>query len=210
TRPARLVPPGLRPRGRGLHAPGAPAARARRGRRGDRVAASPRRAPIPVHARPRRRAECTAARRARRGAAVAPRPPRGLAASPGASTRGAPRRDAGPRGPVGCARARRVEEGPVSDVPWRSDRPLDAATVAKVIEAQLPHLAPCRATFLAEGWDTEAYLVNDSWIVRFPKRASVVPSLDVERVLLPRLAPMLPVPIPAPTIFGEPSADFPF
>ena len=32
----------------------------------------------------------------------------------------------------------------------------------------------------------------------------------MERVLLPRLAPMLPVPIPAPTIFGEPSADFPF
>jgi aminoglycoside phosphotransferase (APT) family kinase protein len=95
-------------------------------------------------------------------------------------------------------------------LPWRSDRPLDAARVARIVDAQFPALAPATAAFLDQGWDSETYAVNRDFIVRFPKREDVVASQTLERTLLPRLAPRLPVAIPAPTLFGERSPEFPF
>lgn len=95
-------------------------------------------------------------------------------------------------------------------LPWRSERPLDARTVERLVDAQFPRLAPARAAFLDEGWDSEVYLVNEEWILRFPKRAEVLRSQGVERALLPRLARILPVPIPEPSLLGESCAEFPF
>ncbi len=97
-----------------------------------------------------------------------------------------------------------------TDLPWRSERALDPARVVRLVDRQFPHLAPSRTHFLAEGWASEAYLVNDRWVFRFPKRREVEAGQDVERALLPRLAPLLPLPIPLPTLLGEPSAEFPF
>jgi aminoglycoside phosphotransferase (APT) family kinase protein len=52
--------------------------------------------------------------------------------------------------------------------------------------------------------------VNGEWIFRFPKRESTQGFLAVETALLPRLAPALPLPIPAPRYDGAPGEDFPF
>jgi aminoglycoside 2''-phosphotransferase len=48
------------------------------------------------------------------------------------------------------------------------------------------------------GWggDSDAWLVDGSWIFRFPRSADVARRLAVEIALLPRLAPALPLPIP--------------
>ena len=43
-----------------------------------------------------------------------------------------------------------------------------------------------------------------------PRRAAVVAALRREIALLPRLAPLLPAPIPVPLFVGEPRAGFPF
>lgn len=105
------------------------------------------------------------------------------------------------------ARAYRGAMGEV--LPWASDRPLDAALVERIVTARFPALLPARIVFVGEGWDSEVYAVGE-WILRFPKREEVIPSQQLERTLLARLAPALPIAIPAPALFGEPGPDFPF
>jgi aminoglycoside phosphotransferase (APT) family kinase protein len=47
------------------------------------------------------------------------------------------------------------------------------------------------------GYDFEVAIVDDDWVFRFPRRAGVEEALEVEVVLLPALAPALPVAVPA-------------
>lgn len=72
----------------------------------------------------------------------------------------------------------------------------DPAAVRRALAAAFPDLAVERCAFLAEGWDSQAWEVNDALIFRFPKRAEVADWLRREIALLPALAPALPVPIP--------------
>jgi aminoglycoside phosphotransferase (APT) family kinase protein len=95
-------------------------------------------------------------------------------------------------------------------MPWDSDHPLDAAAAAAIVEAQFPELAPAAATYVDEGWDSVVFRVNETWIFRFPKRAEVEAFHDVERALLPRLAPTLPLPVPLPRRHGRPAPGCPF
>ncbi len=47
------------------------------------------------------------------------------------------------------------------------------------------------------GYDFEVAIVDDDWVFRFPRRAGVEEALEVELVLLPALAPALPVDVPS-------------
>jgi aminoglycoside phosphotransferase (APT) family kinase protein len=47
------------------------------------------------------------------------------------------------------------------------------------------------------GYDFEVAIVDDDWVFRFPRRAAVEEALQVEIVLLPALAPVLPVAVPS-------------
>ena len=47
------------------------------------------------------------------------------------------------------------------------------------------------------GYDFEVAIVDDDWVFRFPRRAGVEEALEVEIVLLPALAPALPVAVPS-------------
>jgi aminoglycoside phosphotransferase (APT) family kinase protein len=98
----------------------------------------------------------------------------------------------------------------VTAAPWRSERELSAAIVAEVVAAQFPELAPVHARYLHEGWDNEAFLVNEAWIFRFPKRRDVEGDFVRETALLPALAPRLPLAIPEPRFIGAPGPRFPF
>jgi aminoglycoside phosphotransferase (APT) family kinase protein len=48
-----------------------------------------------------------------------------------------------------------------------------------------------------DGYDFEVAIVDEEWVFRFPRRAGVEGALDVEIVLLPALAPVLPVEMPS-------------
>jgi aminoglycoside phosphotransferase (APT) family kinase protein len=48
-----------------------------------------------------------------------------------------------------------------------------------------------------DGYDFEVAIVDDDWVFRFPRRAGVEEALEVEIVLLPLLAPPLPVDVPS-------------
>jgi hypothetical protein len=48
-----------------------------------------------------------------------------------------------------------------------------------------------------DGYDFEVAIVDDEWVFRFPRRPGVEEALELEILLLPALAPTLPVQLPA-------------
>jgi aminoglycoside phosphotransferase (APT) family kinase protein len=53
------------------------------------------------------------------------------------------------------------------------------------------------------GWDNRVTLVEGRWVDRTPRRPDGVAPLRREVALLPRLAPLLPLPVPLPAIVSE-------
>ena len=60
------------------------------------------------------------------------------------------------------------------------------------------------------GWDNAVWVVEGRWAFRFPHREIAIPGVERELAVLPRLAALLPVPIPVPRFVGRPSERFPW
>jgi aminoglycoside phosphotransferase (APT) family kinase protein len=95
-------------------------------------------------------------------------------------------------------------------LPWRKEHDLDADGLRRVLEDQFPELAPVSLQLIGEGWDSEAYAVNDELIFRMPKRREVETFLMRERCLLGRFADRLPLPVPRFEWNGAPTEHYPF
>jgi aminoglycoside phosphotransferase (APT) family kinase protein len=93
---------------------------------------------------------------------------------------------------------------------WTAERVVSEALARSLIEDQFPDLAPARVEPLGVGWDNTAYVVNDAWVFRFPRRSIAVPLLEAEASLLPFLAGRLPLAVPVPTHVGRPTDEFPW
>lgn len=92
---------------------------------------------------------------------------------------------------------------------WTAEIAVDEP-LARMLVDRFPQLAGAPLRLLSRGWDRTAWLVDDRWVLGFPRRAVVVPGLERELEWLPRLAPQLPAPIPVPEFVGDPSDDFPW
>lgn len=68
--------------------------------------------------------------------------------------------------------------------------------LVEVVRARLPELHFDVATVVDDGWDSVVVELDETWIVRFPRRAEVEQGLERELRLLPELAPTLPVAVP--------------
>ena len=77
----------------------------------------------------------------------------------------------------------------------------------RLIREQFPALAGS-LRLLGEGWDNTVWLVDERWVFRFPRRTMVIRGLEIEIEVLPRIAPLLPLPVPVPTHVGQPSEAF--
>ncbi|MEU7474941.1 aminoglycoside phosphotransferase family protein [Lentzea sp. NPDC042327] len=55
-------------------------------------------------------------------------------------------------------------------------------------------------TFLGQGWDSTATLVDGRWVERRPQRPAIEAVLRRETVVMPWLAPLLPLPVPVPEL----------
>src|SRR5262245_20040456 len=63
---------------------------------------------------------------------------------------------------------------------WRAEIAVQPALAKQLIEAQFPALRPVFARLVGEGWDNTAYLVNEAFIFRFPRRLVAVPLIKTE------------------------------
>ncbi|MCA9655313.1 MAG: phosphotransferase [Myxococcales bacterium] len=94
--------------------------------------------------------------------------------------------------------------------PWTAERVVSPAEALALVAAAHPSLSASRIEALGEGWDNTAYLVDDTWVFRFPRRQIAVELIEIESRVLPAIAGRLPLPIPVPELLGEPSESFPW
>jgi len=93
---------------------------------------------------------------------------------------------------------------------WDAEQAVPASLAARLVGAQFPGLRGAPVELLATGWDNTVYLVGGQWVFRFPRREVALPGLQREVAALPRLAPLLPLPIPVPELIGTPDGAYPW
>lgn len=93
---------------------------------------------------------------------------------------------------------------------WDAELVVDESLVRALLDEQFPELDSLSARLLGEGWDNSVWVVEEQWAFRFPRREIAIPGVERELEVLPRLAPLLAVPIPEPRFVGVSSDRFPW
>jgi aminoglycoside phosphotransferase (APT) family kinase protein len=93
---------------------------------------------------------------------------------------------------------------------WSPEIVVDEPLARLLLRSQFSELELASLRLVGEGWDNTAWLVDDRWLFRFPRREIALDGFGRELRVLPLLAPLLPLPIPQPLFVGDPSADFPW
>jgi aminoglycoside phosphotransferase (APT) family kinase protein len=60
------------------------------------------------------------------------------------------------------------------------------------------------------GWDNRTFLLGEHMLIRMPSAAEYTEQVKKEQQWLPRLASLLPLPIPEPLAMGEPAYGYPW
>jgi aminoglycoside phosphotransferase (APT) family kinase protein len=92
---------------------------------------------------------------------------------------------------------------------WAAEIEVGEPLVRHVLAEQF-ELEPGSLRLFAEGWDNSVWLADETWAFRFPRRRIALPGVERELAVLPRLAPLLPVPVPVPRFVGRPSEHYPW
>lgn len=96
---------------------------------------------------------------------------------------------------------------------WDAELIVTPELAARLVDEQFPELRPAEAVLFASGFDNTAYLINDAYLFRFPRRAVAVPLLETEARVLPALreyAQYVDVGIPQPRWVAKPSSLYPW
>lgn len=94
--------------------------------------------------------------------------------------------------------------------PWEAERRVDQEFARALIRERSPEIAAERVERIGEGWDNVVYLVDGTWVYRFPRGELPARLLATECEFVPRNAGRLPVPVSVPEVVGGPTADFPW
>ncbi|MFE3587353.1 aminoglycoside phosphotransferase family protein [Streptomyces niveus] len=87
--------------------------------------------------------------------------------------------------------------------------PVDEPLVRTLLKAQCPNWAELPLSPAGAGTDNVMYRLGDDLLVRLPRTADTARSIRKELEWLPRLAPLLSRPVPAPVHSGTPTDGFP-
>ncbi len=88
---------------------------------------------------------------------------------------------------------------------------IDADLVRRLIDTQFPQWRHLPVSPVASGgWDNRTFHLGDEMTVRLPSAAAYALQVEKEHRWLPRLAPLLPLPIPVPLAIGEPAEGYPW
>ena len=91
---------------------------------------------------------------------------------------------------------------------WEAEQTVEPDLALTLIRTQFPELDAEKIQLFGVGWDNTAYLIDDTYVFRFPRRQIVVPLLEAERLILPDIVDHLPLPIPNPQWAGEATEEF--
>ncbi|MGX9967006.1 aminoglycoside phosphotransferase family protein [Roseomonas sp. F4] len=87
----------------------------------------------------------------------------------------------------------------------------DAALARRLVQSQLPRWAELPVRPVVEGGiNNLTFRLGAHLLIRLPSAARYVAQVAKEQAWLPRLAPLLPLPIPRPLALGQPGEDFPW
>jgi aminoglycoside phosphotransferase (APT) family kinase protein len=92
---------------------------------------------------------------------------------------------------------------------WEPEHVVDEPLARRLLE-QFPELSTDGLRLLSYGWDYTIWVVEERYAFRFPRREVVLPGMGRELAFLPKLAPLLPVPVPVARFVGEPGGDYPW
>ncbi|HEX5137913.1 MAG TPA: phosphotransferase [Planctomycetota bacterium] len=92
--------------------------------------------------------------------------------------------------------------------PWEAERRVDV-DLARGLVRECSGEEPATIELLGEGWDNVAYLVDDTWVYRFPRGEAQVAYLEAECEFLPLVAGRLPLPVSVAEMVGAPTAAYP-
>src|SRR3989442_880995 len=88
---------------------------------------------------------------------------------------------------------------------------IDLNLVQRLIAAQFPQWKNLPITPVKEsGWDNRTFHLGDSMLIRLPSSSPHALAVEKEQYWLPKLAPHLPLPIPAPIAIGKPDFGYPW
>lgn len=88
---------------------------------------------------------------------------------------------------------------------------IDAALAGRLVAEQFPEWAGLSINPVeADGWDNTTFRLGEDMSVRLPSAAAYEPQVEKEHRWLPRLAPLLPLPIPVPLVKGVPGEGYPW
>ena len=92
---------------------------------------------------------------------------------------------------------------------WSAERTVDEPLVRRLL-TQFDEVEASSIERVSEGWDYSIWLIDERWAFRFPRREIVLRGMELEIEVVPKLAPSLPLAVPAAVFVGEPTDDFPW
>jgi aminoglycoside phosphotransferase (APT) family kinase protein len=93
---------------------------------------------------------------------------------------------------------------------WDPEVEIDEPLVRALLDEQFPELATRPVRFVGKGWDNSVWVVDEEWTFRLPRRQIAIPGVERELAILPRVAPLVPVSVPVPTLVGSANERFPW
>ena len=88
---------------------------------------------------------------------------------------------------------------------------IDATLVSRLIAAQFPQWADLSVEPVeTSGWDNRTFRLGETMSVRLPSAEGYAAQVEKEQRWLPRLLPLLPLPIPRPLALGRPAEGYPW
>lgn len=93
---------------------------------------------------------------------------------------------------------------------WDPEYVISSDKALRIINTQFPELNANSIEFLGAGNDNTAFIVNNTYVFRFPRKTESILLLQDELYILPKITAYLPYSIPIPQWVGKPQDNYPW
>lgn len=91
---------------------------------------------------------------------------------------------------------------------WDAENIIDSSHALALVRKYFPSLEAQTISPFGYGFDNTAYLINNEYVFRFPRKTITAGLLEIEYTVLPIIAPNLSLQVPKPEWFMPTTADF--